>query len=205
MSGQRVHHERGGRNACRGGDEAERAGLAEPESRVVARVALQEHERLVTGRQRGECGADHLAADAGALQIGPNADRAEHQHIEHTARRVEERVAEQHLPHQLAAVFGDERQVVLPCPRVVQQVQQQANLRVVAEGRDRELAHCLELVGSHHSHDRVHRRDGTRAASDSCPELRRHASQSSRFSGPKLCGSRPAKVNVARRPSGPHE
>jgi hypothetical protein len=125
VGGQWVQLERRRRDAQRRSPEATVAGGDEPEARVVARVALQEHERFVAGRgEQLQRLGDQPRADAESVVVGTHADRAEQQHVDEAIGRVDDRVGVEHVGDDLAGVrrgrirheLRHEGHLVLPRP-----------------------------------------------------------------------------------------
>jgi hypothetical protein len=62
---------------------------------------------------RGQAGFDQGGADPLALVLGQHRDRAEHLYVDEPASGVQQASREHHVPHELAAAHGHEREAVV--------------------------------------------------------------------------------------------
>ncbi len=79
-------------------------------------MPFKEDERIVAVAERAQADGDHLAADALALQVRANANRAQDQHILQSTRGIEDRVGVEDMPDQTIVTFGDEGKALVPRP-----------------------------------------------------------------------------------------
>src|SRR4051794_23672074 len=93
-------------------------------------MTLQEDERLAAGAERSQALSDQARADGLTLKVGAHSDRTQDQHVEESGGSVDERARVQDLADDGAVNLRNEGEVVVPCPRRPQFVEQQSNRRV---------------------------------------------------------------------------
>ena len=92
------------------------AASRKPKTWVVRRVALEEHEGFAALAEHRQGRRDEIRADALALHVGANTDRAQDEHVLQPSRRVEDRVRVENMADEFTVVLGDEARDRLPTP-----------------------------------------------------------------------------------------
>lgn len=104
--------------------EAEAATGHEAETRVIARITLQEDEGNSPLGEDLQSASDEGRADTSSMQLGHHGQRAEDLHVDQPARGIEKTAGEHDMPDDLPVVLGDQRETVLGGDGVPQGIDQ---------------------------------------------------------------------------------
>jgi hypothetical protein len=96
----------------------------EAETRVIARITLQEDEGNSPLGEDPQSVSDQGRADTPLMELRHHCQRTEDLHVDQPARGIEKTAGEHDMPDDLPVLLGDQRETVLRCDGVPQGIDQ---------------------------------------------------------------------------------
>lgn len=119
----------------------------EAETRVIARITLQEDEGNSPFGEDPQSVSDQGRADTPLMELRRHGQRTEYLHVNQPTRGIEKTAGEHDMPDDLPVVLGDQRETVLRCDGVPQGIDQVGHDKaMVAERLQVNIPHGLSVT-----------------------------------------------------------